>query len=86
MTAVELLKFVTNHNCEYHWSDGEVYLFVDIPHIAEFNSLLGNTFLSNNKIMCCMKSQYFTFTMNEICEHFDIDPESVFTKILEESK
>lgn len=80
MTALELYKFVSKNNVEYHYqSDGDVYMFVDNYLIAEWNNLISpSTLFDEDGIKCTMKDGYFAFEMKEICDHFDIELKDVF--------
>lgn len=81
--AIKLYKFVTDNNIEYHkggYLTTDIYMFVPIYLIAEFNKILGAKVFDEEGITCVMKENYFVFEMFEICENLDIDPEEVFTK------
>lgn len=81
MTELQLYKFVNDHNIEYHWNkEDELYMFVNVLDISEFNELLGPRFLDEDGLDCVMKHTYFAFEMINICEWFDIDPKNVFNK------
>jgi hypothetical protein len=78
MKALDLLKFVENNKCEYHWNDGDVFLFVNIFNIDEFNKMLG--LLEGEDIKCTMKKGCFCFEMKDICEYFYIELSKIFAK------
>ena len=98
MTALDLYKFVTKNNLEYnkkiydvHEGENpfitqqyEVYLFVPIYELEEWNKLLGS-FIFEEGINCVMKEKYVCFMMQDICDHFDIDITEIFGKEEENS-
>ena len=93
MTELQLYKFVTNNDIEYHWKKkhsakqenltddekNEVLLFVNIRNLEEFNKLLRTSIQDEEGINCTMKQGYFVFCMDYICDYFDIKLENVFT-------
>jgi len=81
MKTLELYKFVTEHNIEYHWNNDDVIMFVDNYLINEWNQLLesGITY-DDGGIECRMKDGYLCFDMKNICEYFGIELNNVFTK------
>ena len=83
MKELDLYKFIKNNSIEYHWTfvssdKNEVIIFVNIYNIEEFNKLLGTGILEEEGMECNMKSGYFAFKMNRICEYFDIKLEDIF--------
>lgn len=78
MKALDLYKFVTNNNIEYHWWDGDVMLFVSNYLIDEWCKLLGEGIFDEEGIKCTMKSGYFCFEMQDICDYHDIDINEIF--------
>ena len=83
MTELDLYRFVTTNNLEYHkggYHSTDIYMFVPILLIDEFNKLLGSFALDDGGIDCVMKEGYFSFEMHDICENLDVDPSKVFTK------
>ena len=93
MTELDLHKFVTKTDSEYHWikkdshkqenlSDdekNEVMLFVYTWDIEEFNNLIKGSILDEGGVECRMINDYLTFEMFHICNYFNIRPENVFT-------
>jgi hypothetical protein len=82
MTELQLYKFVTNNDLEYHWIETEMdfYLFIPIYLLKEWNELLGESIMDDSGITCVMKNSYFCFEMSDICEYFDIDMANIFEK------
>lgn len=80
MTALELYKFISRNNIEYHYQcDGDVYMFVNNFLIEQWNNIISSSLIfDEDGIECVMKNGYFVFRMKEICEYFDIDMEQVF--------
>ena len=78
MKAIELYKFITEHNIEYHWHEDDVLMFVDCYNIKEFNDLLPGTIFDDSGINCKMKDGYFCFKMEQICSYCDIEMFDVF--------
>jgi hypothetical protein len=80
MKALDLLKFVENNNCEYFWVNKDVFLFIDLINIEEFNKILGYRVMGREGIKCTMKLGYFCFKMKDICEYFYIELSKIFAK------
>jgi len=78
MTELELYKFITDNEVEYHWHNEEVYAFVSTWDIEKFNELLGSNILDDDGIKCTMKNKYFAFEMTEICSYFGIEADNIF--------
>ena len=80
MKAIDLYKFVTKHECEYHWNDenSDVILFVNIWGIEEFQKIIGAREMDEEGIPCVMKDKYFCFWMYDICEYHDIELTDIF--------
>jgi len=79
MKAIDLYKFVKENDIEYHWYyDSEVFMYVEIQHIDEWNKLLGSSIFDDDGLDCIMKEGYFVFEMQNICECFDIELSEIF--------
>ncbi len=82
MKALELYKFVQKNKLEYHHvtidSQADVILFVPFDILAEFQNLLGVTFLANRITKGVLKSDCMAFQMVDICDYFDIGVFDVF--------
>ncbi len=74
MTALELYKFVTDNDLEYHYihEPPNVLLFIPTYYLEEWNELLGSHITEDNPIECHMSGGYFCFYMRDICEYFNI--------------
>lgn len=79
MTELELYKFITDNDVEYHcYSESKIFAMINLCDIEEFNKLLGNSILDDEGLECIMKDGYFCFEMGYICEYFGIDSENIF--------
>lgn len=82
MKAKDVLKFIKDRYLEYHWNNNkdDVYLFVPIGDISDFNKLLGIGIYEDEGVSCIMKSGYFCFEMQSICSSFGIELKEIFKK------
>jgi hypothetical protein len=78
--ALSLFKFITENNCEFHWHDDDVILFVNFMDIQGFSDLLGDGIMAEKGLDCTMKFGYFCFWMKDICEYLGIELEDIFKK------
>jgi len=80
MSELELYKFITERELEYHWTGekDDVILFIEVYNLERWNKLLGTPITDENGIECVMKDGYFCFYMKNICEFFDIELNKVF--------
>ena len=72
MDALALFKFITENNCEFHWHNNDVILFIHFMDIKSWTELLGERIMEEEGLDCTMKFGYFCFWMDGICAHFDI--------------
>ncbi len=79
MTELSLYKFIEENNIEYHWDDDNVIVFINIRDIEEWNNIIDDFLMEESGIECNMKSGYFCFWMQYICEYCDIEMNNVFT-------
>jgi len=80
MTAIQLYKFINKNECEYHWHDEDVILFVNAGDITEFCDLLGGSTFDDEGIKVTLKDGYICVWMKDICEYADINLLDVFSK------
>ena len=81
MKEVDLLRFITQNEVEYHWTDDDVIMFVSHWNIKEFMmDLLGHQYLTDGEVQCILKYGYIGVWMKSICEYFDIELKSIFDK------
>ena len=78
MTELELYKFITKYNVEYHRYEDKIYMMIDIYIIDEFNNLFEATIFDEEGISCIMKDGYFTFEMTDICEYYGLNIGNIF--------
>jgi hypothetical protein len=78
MKAIELYKFVTENEIEYHDDDNDIIMFVNFADISDFNKLIGGNATSERGIDCIFKDGYICFYMNNICEYFGIELSEIF--------
>ena len=74
MTELDLYKFVSEHDIEYHWINKkeDVILFIPVWLCKDWMELLGSRIMDEDGIECNMKDKYFCFQMKEICDYFGI--------------
>lgn len=82
MNSIDLYKFVSINDLEFHKTNDEsdFILFIPIYHLAEWNKLLGGSITDESGLDCVMKDGYFCFYMNYICEWYGIEITDVFTR------
>jgi hypothetical protein len=84
MTELELYKFVTRNELEYHWTKKDRGLVDDvilfIPHylIEQWSRLLGTSIMDDEGLPCVMKDTYVCFYMDDICDYFGIELINIF--------
>lgn len=78
MKELDLYKFVTKNDIEYHWQDEDVIMFVYCRDIEKFNKLFNSFSLNEGGIECHMEEGFFAFWMKGICENNDIELDRVF--------
>lgn len=78
MTELDLYKFVSDNEIEYHWHDDNVIIFVSVWRIEQWSKLLGHGIMDEEGIECRMKYNYFCFWMKDICGYFGIELSNVF--------
>ncbi len=82
METIDLYKFVTKNDIEYHYCyDGDVVMFVNNYDINDFYKLLGSSIFDDEGIVCNMKDGYFAFMMKDICEYFGIELSEIFENV-----
>lgn len=80
MTAIQLDRFVRNHELEYHWHKDDVLLFVPTWDVQEFNKLFDASKFDDGGIECHMLDGYFAFAMSDICDYYGIEMVEIFDK------
>ena len=78
MTTLDLYKFITSKQIEYHSDEDDIIIFVNLYDLQEWNDLLGTRILDEDGIECVLKFGYVCFELKHICEYFDIELTEVF--------
>ena len=82
MTELDLYKFITEKNVEYHWyEDKEVFMCLYVFELENFMELLSKIYgiFDDGGIKIILNNGYVSIDMMPICEYCGIDPEKVFT-------
>lgn len=81
MTELNLYKFITESNIEWHRqdNDGTPDIIIFVPHyeIEDFSKLV-KSYTSDEGLACRMRDGYFAFWMQDVCDHYGIDSKNVF--------
>jgi hypothetical protein len=85
MTAIQLYKFVSDNDIEWHYigdSDvpREVFILIPTHKVAIFSNLLKSYDFSDGGIECTLMDGYFAFLMKDLCEYFGIELSEIFSK------
>lgn len=86
MTALELYKFITDNEIEWHYDYNgsrdklDVIVFVHTFQLDYFRAILPLGIFDDSGIECRMKDGYFCFWMKDICEYSGIELSEVFNK------
>jgi hypothetical protein len=83
MKALDLYKYITENNIEWHYRDNEgeedVLIFPFTYQIDSFIKLLTPS-LFGEGIDCTLMHGYFAFWMKDICEYYGIELSEVFDR------
>jgi hypothetical protein len=80
MTELQLYKFLRDNDVEMQWHENELMCYLDAWIIGEFCNLADQTLFDDEHIRCWLKKGYISFDLCYICEHYDIEPENIFSK------
>lgn len=84
MNAIELYKFINEHNIEWHYGDNDgtedVIIFPLIYQIEQFFKIIPNAIYDEEGLEFIMKDGYFAIWMLGICESCDIELSEVFNR------
>lgn len=84
MNELDLYKFITDHDVEWHtFDDGDGEDVIMLPNFYQvdvFTRLLSSTHFDDGGIECRLMQGYVGIHMRQICEYYDIDMKRVFTK------
>lgn len=78
MKAIDLFKFVSDNEVEYHWHDKDVILMPDFAQTKELNKLLSPSIFDDDGIACTMRDGYFCIYMECVCSYYGIELIDVF--------
>ena len=84
MTELELYKFITNNNIEWHYTedcygDLDVIIFLYYFQLEDFTKMV-RSYLTDNEAICHLRNDYVGIEMADICSNYDIELEKVFLK------
>lgn len=83
MTELQLYKYITENDIEYHWRDNkgreDVVILPYIFQLEEFRKMFPECCFDGG-IECTLIGSYIAIWMYDICELLDIKLESVFKK------
>jgi len=81
MTELELYKYITDNEIEWHRRDNngklDVIIFPSISDIDEFVELARGC-VDDEGIECSLKDGYLAIWMQDICDYYGIDIDKVF--------
>jgi hypothetical protein len=84
MKAIELYRFITENDIEYHYRDNngteDVIIFPYTFQIDEFSELLKSYDYCDGGIECFLMDGYFAIWMKDVCEYYGIELSEVFDK------
>ena len=78
MKAIELYKFIQEHNIEYHWHNEDVVMLVNLFQIEDFAKMIPSGLFDDNGIECHLKDGYIAIMMESICNYCDIELTDIF--------
>ena len=79
MTELDLYKFCEEQ--EMDWRGDELILWIHSYDLKEFTDLVGGDYFSEGNVEVALLSHgVIAIEMNDLCEHFDIDPERIRSK------
>jgi len=86
MTELDLYKFVTERECEYHWTyhiDGiHLVLFISSYDLKDFCEMLGHYAFDDGGLACdqhlCYDGSVGLARFEDVCEEYGIDAKKVF--------
>ena len=78
MTELEFYKFIEENNIEYHWTNNEVFFFVDYHLVNDLHKILTPGIFDEEGLSCTMKDGYFAFDGIDICDYYGIKSENIF--------
>ena len=80
MTGPELCKFIEESGSMTSFDGETAIMWVYHFNVDDFAKLIGAGLLDDGGIEVRLQETYVAIDMNEICEHHNIEPESIFEK------
>ena len=80
MTELQLYKFITENNIEYHWYEDEVIVFIPFYLLEDLTKMLGYGAFDGDVLDCKLKYDSICVAINDFCDYFGINMENVFEK------
>ncbi len=82
MTELELYKFIRDNDIEWHheFNNGNEDVLI-FPYTFQMDKFceLSKDYDSDEGLTCILKGNYFAIWMSDLCDHFGIDMNKVFT-------
>jgi hypothetical protein len=82
MTELQLYKFVTDENIEWHreLNDGnsDVVMFPKFDQLSELCKIFSTSILDDEGLNVILKDGYIAIWMDEVCEYHGVRLENVF--------
>lgn len=82
MTELDLYKFITENNVEWHRDENnrvqDVVILPYIFHLEEFCKIAKGFNIDDGGMEIRLMDGYVAIWMNDLCEHFGIDIDKVF--------
>lgn len=81
MTELDLYKFLVDNKVETDWRGDKLIIWASHYELGDFAELLGSDYLSDGGVDVNLRPYgYVAIELNDICEHFEIDPERIHPK------
>jgi len=82
MSELDLHKFITDNNIEWHRRDvngsEDIIIFPNFSEMDDFKKILSSCLFDDGGIECRLMDGYFAFCMNDICEYYGVEMNKVF--------
>jgi len=79
MTELALYRFIEETESEIEWRKDELIIWIHLMDILKFIKLI-HAFMSSGGFEVSLQSTCIALDLVEICDYFDIDPESILKK------
>jgi hypothetical protein len=80
MTELELYKFINDNQIQVEWIGTELIIWIPFYLIKDFTELIGYSYLAECGIEVNLQFDCIAFNIVDLCEYFDINPESIEPK------